>query len=367
MPRWSGLAISCGAMIVAACSTGTGPDASSAAGLARSQAAVTLPPYAAGVHLAALPGLAGSTVFPMALNDYGEVVGYVETGASGIPAAFKYQTTRGLHTLTLPGGDPSFATSVNDRGQVGITVDVDSGQRAAVWDWLGNVTTLRVLSNWVAPNASVFPSCDLAGIRDNGVAVGTCTVGAALASVATVWTASGTPDVLAATGGSSRIMGHATAIARTGYIVGNDSTASAAFVFGPANRERLLPPLGTSQATAVNDSGWVAGAVFVSATVGSHAAVWMRGDTAIDLNIVGEARGISEDGIVAGTSMDPRYPHGFAFVWTAAHGVQRLPTLEGGSAGANEMTTVISMNHQHQILGQAQTASGLETVVWTLP
>jgi hypothetical protein len=363
--RAVGLALGCSTAVFA-CSTGTAPDLTSTAGFARSQASAILPPYAPGAHVAALPGLAGNSVFPMAINDFGEVVGYIEGGAAGLPSAFKYQTTRGLHTLTLPGGQPSFATSVNDRGQVGITVDVDSGQRAAIWSWFGDVTISKLLSTWVAPNPAGFPSCQLTGIGENGATVGTCTVGATLTSLATVWTASGTPDVLAPSGGASRITGDATAIGRTGYIIGNDSIASAGFLFGPGDHERLLPPLGASKAAAVNDSGWVAGTVFISAAVGSHAAAWMRGDTVIDLNIVGEAKGISEDGIVAGTSLDPRYPHEFAFVWTAANGLERLPPLEGGSAGANETTMVIAMNHQHQVLGQVETATGLQTVVWTI-
>jgi hypothetical protein len=274
--RAVGLALGCSSVVALACSTGTAPDIASTAGFARAQATTALPPYAPGAHVAALPGLAGSTVFPQAINDFGEVVGYIESGAAGLPSAFKYQTTRGLHTLALPGGQPSFAMSVNDRGQVGITVDVDSGQRAAIWSWFGDVTMLKLLSTWVAPNAAGFPSCQLSGIGENGATVGTCTVGAALTSLATVWTTAGTPDVLAPSGGASRIAGKATAIGRTGYIIGDDSLASAGFVFGPGNHERLLPPLGASKAAAVNDSGWVAGTVFISAAVGSHAAVWMR-------------------------------------------------------------------------------------------
>jgi hypothetical protein len=367
--RAVGLAIGCSAVISFACSTSTSPNTLATGELARSQATATVvpPPYTAGVHVAALPGLAGSSVFPQALNDFGEVVGYIESGAAGMPTAFKYQTTRGLHMLTLPGGQPTFATSVNDRGQVGITVDVDSGQQAAIWDWFGNVTMLRLLSTWVAPNPTGFPSCQLAGIRDNGVTVGSCTVGATLTSLATVWTASGTPDALQPSGPTSRITGSAAAIARTGYVVGNDAIASAGFVFGPGNHEYRLSPVGASKAVAVNDSGWVAGAVFISAAVGSHAAAWMRGDTLVDLGIVGTASGVSEDAIVVGTSYDPRYPHEFAFVWTAARGLERLPPLEGGSAGANETTMVVAINHQHQILGQIETTTGLQTVVWTLP
>jgi hypothetical protein len=314
-------------------------------------------PYATDVHVSAIPALDGSSVHPAALNDWGEIVGWLSTDSiSG--AAFKWQGSRGLRMLSLPGGEMTSASGVNDVGDVAVTIVAASGLVPAIWGWFGDVRRLPLLSTYTNPTLSA-PYCRLNGINNRRVAVGTCTL-ADGTSRPTVWTKFGTPSALHAGGGAAVINGQAFAISDSGFVVGFDGIS--AFVFAPNGRAQSLPPAQASYAVAVNDSGWTAGFAFDTITSNPIASVWLRGDSLHGFGMDGQTNGITDDGVAVGSLGN------LAFVWTAATGLRLLPGLEGGSALAKEHSVALAINRVHQILGQITLSTGLlRTVIWTLP
>ena len=181
-------------------------------------------------------------------------------------------------------------------------------------------------------------------------------------------------------------------ISSTGFVAASpDGLSGHALVLTMSGTQRTLPDPRTgaghagtnlTAALAVNDSGWAAGYRVVGDSTtcadGAQAVAWLAADTAI---VIGDcsftltfptaaaATGISDDGIVVGSAGDPAKGGGpFAFVWTAASGLQRLPGLEGGTAKIQDWSGAVAINHKHQVLGWVRTSLGIyRTVVWTLP
>ena len=165
-----------GLVLCIACSTNTAPIAPTTTTIDRAMSVDTIP-YATGVHLAALPLNYTYTNFPMAMNDFGEVVGtWVENAPNqiGPTIAFKWQGSRGLTTLSLPAGFQSQGVGVNDSGQVAITIDSSGGSVAAIWGWFGDVRYLRDLSTF--STATEHPACQALAINDHGIVLGQCTL-----------------------------------------------------------------------------------------------------------------------------------------------------------------------------------------------
>jgi hypothetical protein len=215
-------------------------------------------------------------------------------------------------------------------------------------------------------------------------------------SFPTLWTTFGTPDALHPGGGPALgISGNAAGWTDAGFAAGTlfgnpcgPGGHAHGYVYNAVTQvQRVLPDLvigGVDLNTfvfAVNDNGYAVGeAITLQPNCDDHPVVWLADGAPRDLGICGIATGISDDGIVIGT-YENRVPgdSSFAFVWTAATGVQRLPHLyaeHGASPGApfpNEGSAAIAINRRHQILGIAA-AAGLNTepptaiaVMWTLP
>lgn len=375
-----------GLALCAACTANTAPIARTTA--IDRDVSVDSIAYVTGVHLAALPLSYPYTIFPMALNDWGEVVGTYDQNT--FTNAFKWQGSRGLTVLSLPNGLQSQARGVNDSGQVAITIDSAVGATAAIWGWFGQVKYLRELSTY---NST---ACGAIAINNHGIVLGQCTMrlggaGCANPSLPTLWTTFGTPYAFHPGGGSAVFSGEPTPVfTDAGYAAGLyfpdpcGSNANHAFVFNAATKTlTMLPDLVingvdySSEANAVNDSGYAVGdATTNQPNCSSHAVVWLAGGQPQDLGICGVATGITDDGIVIGNFATG--DSAFAFVWTAATGVQRLPHLypeNGTSPGAplpHETSTAIAINRVHQILGTAsnvaETSPPTRTaVIWTLP
>jgi len=314
----------------------------------QSTAAYVLPPIAPGVHVGIANGLDGAV--PLAINDFGEVVGYDD--GSFFNDAFKWQGSRGLTLFT----GSSAALAVNNRGQV-VVINVGNGGQVGIWDWYGHLRPLRRLSDYTV-NPADPPSCRGLGINDNGVVVGACTIDPTKTTLATVWTAFGTPDALFTGGAGTAIKGFASAVSNTGIVVGTDSARQSAFVFTGEGHVRYLSHTGGSTGVAVNDSGWVAG------SADDSAAVWIHGDSLVKIpglqpGYTAAAVGVSNSGEVIGNGT-------CQFIWTRAHGTQCLPGLEGPSV--RESAEVFAINNHHQIVGTIVTStSQLHTVIWTLP
>jgi hypothetical protein len=198
----------------------------------------------------------------------------------------------------------------------------------------------------------------------------------------TVWTRFGNPDALHVGGGTTLVEGQTSSFSESGFIAGvepDSAVARGGFVFTPAKQVRVLEKLsinGTSVAAtftdAVNDSGQVAGTAFTEGLIpgacAQYAVAWLKGDAITDFHLGGELNGITDDGIIIGNMQCGNSDPPIAFVWTAAHGVQRLPGLEGGAALAKEQSIAVRINHRHQILGLITLSTGVtRKVIWTLP
>jgi len=395
-----GVATAQTAVACCACTDTAGPMALRTGTIERTLAIDSIP-YLAGVHLAALPGLDYNHP-PVAMNDWGEVVGTYNVGIPNVfgpEYAYKWQATRGLTILSTPDVQ-SVATGVNDSGQVAITVFTDTSSSAAIWGWFGGVKVLRDLSTYRTPSA--HPMCQGGPINNHGIVAGRCTILGAVDQPCgaaqwfpTLWTTFGTPDAFHPGGGpafrDANVPGWTDAGFAAGTFFGNACGSSDhphAYVYNAiTHEERMLPDLvigGVAVSTfanAVNNNGYVVGsAITLQPNCDDHAVVWLADGVARDLGICGIATGISDDGIVIGT-YENRLPgdSAFAFVWTPTTGVLRLPHLypaHGASPGApfpNETSGAIAINRKHQILGSV-TANGFNTepptsiaVMWTLP
>src|SRR5205823_3345243 len=94
-----------------------------------------------------------------------------------------------------------------------------------------------------------------------------------------------------------------------------------------------LPPGVTRAADLViNNSGWIAGVVFLAS--GTEATLW-RGSEIVDLGVLGRTRAISNTGVVVGDTRS-----GYAFKWD--NGV--LTTFEPNSAA-------LSVNDRGDVVG----------------
>jgi uncharacterized membrane protein len=326
---------------------------------------------AAGVHAAALPGLDGPTFAVRGINDWAEVVGTV-TATGGATSAFHWQLTRGLTVLAASGA--TTAAAVNNFGDVAVTVTTDSGPVVGIWPWSGPMRALPRLSAFHQGPAG--PSCVARGINNARMVVGTCYVPVLDEETPTVWTPDGRPDGLHPGGGSNGVPveGFAYALSDAGFVAGGPDESSlspTAFLFTPSDMLVPLPSELTGMASsswaalAVNDSGWAAGYSPSSSSPCLRAVAWLRSNAITDLGTCGAATGITDDAVVVGTATDSAGHPLYAFAWTADSGLRRLPGLDAN--GANETSTAVAINRDHQIVGSITSQGAQHAIMWTLP
>ena len=404
--------VGCAVLVVGAfgCADWHSPLASRS-GIARSLDASSIP-YASGVHAAAIPELdtvasccamIGDVFGVQGMNDLGEVVGThlirFQVPGTGQFAdsmiAFSWTRDFGVRFLRAAPGNPALgfsnALGVNDRAQVVVTIPGSRGDSVlsyvGIWNWFGGVRRLRNLSDYFQQTPLPLGSpCSATGINLAGVAIGVCAIAANAGPIATVWSAFGTPWPLT----GHVFAASANGISDAGYIAGGEPLmlgGNHGLVFTPSGQMRVLPnpPSAHTQyavALAVNDSGYAAGYRVSTDSGCANPVAWLAADTAIVIGPCGgfenlgpggarstsAATGISDDGIVVGTASAPNVPQ-FAFVWTPASGLERLPGLAAGIARTHEYSAAIGINKRHQVIGWvANDVEGYHhVVVWSLP
>ena len=331
-------------------------------------------PYATGVHTASVPLPAGCETG--SLNDWTELTGSCSPGDTGTAVVFRWDRARGIQYLTFSNSDTTASPRrVNNSGQVLVELSTFTGgpsPNAAIWEWSGALRLLRPVSTYAS-------YCLPGGINDLGAVVGGCDV--SLNFFATTWTPFGTPDVVNVAGGPALGGGaFATAISDAGYVAGWGGPDDNAWLFTPSRQLLILPMLQNvgayaMQAMAVNSSGAAAGnAETGNGNCPNEAVVWLQPDSVTDLGVCGQALGITDDNVVVGTGT----PNGaepldstFAFVWTAAGGLRRLPNLFGNSTRQNSSASAI--NRKYQIVGVLRSgprnalSNPTYTMLWTVP
>ena len=228
--------------------------------------------------LTALGTLGGSSSYATALNDDGQVVGYSWTsGASGTPRehAFLYSdgTISDLGTL---GGDYSYAAGINDSGQVVGRSETSGGSYHAFLYGNGTMHDLGVLPGTSASGA--------VGINKSGVVAGWSDNPNGGTAQAFLYS-NGTMNALDALGWSNTL---ATAINDSGQVVGGSDTTSGSYQpFLYTNGTitaigALLPTL--NRANSINNSGQAVGYFNYNSPATPIRAFLYRDGTVYDLN-----------------------------------------------------------------------------------
>ncbi len=305
------------------------------------------------------------------INDNGQVVGYsTGTDATGGDdfRAFSWTEVGGMVALGTLGRTASVATEVNNNGQV---IGYTTGPPAVPGPFPDEDPPVYVAFSWTEAGMVNLGTLGgeasyATGINDNGQVVGYSEL-ADLSTHAFVWTEDGgMRDLGTLPGGSAS---YANAISASGQVVGQSVTTSGeshAFSWtedGGFVDIGALAGAGTySSAYAVNASGQVVGQ-FAPAGGFGHAFSWTPTGGFVDLGTLGgsisTALAVNDSGQVIGNSDTASgYPHGFS--WTAAGGLVDLGTF-GGPIGQ-----AADVNDSGQVVGMSYTSDNqLRAFSWT--
>lgn len=262
-------------------------------------------------ELQGLGTLGGATSSARGLNDHGQVVGSAELGDGNVHA-FLYSdgAMRDLGTL---GGINSEATGINNRGQVvgnSVTSIFGTPIRGFIYSngVMRDIGTVDRTKGSSAANA-INDSGQVAG---NAVTVVLNSVGSAVVKThATLYNNGSMTDIGTLAGVQSILTSSANAINASGQVVGVSDSGSleartrAAFLYsGGVMRSLGVLEGNFSEATAINDSGEIAGNSTVSSSLDfRHAFRYVNGDM-FDLGTLGgrssAANAINNSGQIVG-------------------------------------------------------------------
>jgi probable HAF family extracellular repeat protein len=327
--------------------------ATMAAGLTGAAHAASPPTYT----IQWLPDLAGGAVnsFATGINDAGQVTGF--SNATGGNHGFFWDPTAGMTDIGgLTGGGDSLGRDINNSGQITGDADVTgTGRHAFVWSAAGGMVDLGTL-----PASSNDRSVGH-GINNLGQVVGTSTD--AHGEHAFLWDAiNGMQDLGGFLPGNGNSQGYD--INDAGEVVGTAFNGTAWHGFKRTAAGVMIdlgdPAGGTdsSFAAAINASGQVAG--YGRATAGITALVWDAAGVMQDLGTLGGnysvTNDISDTGQVIGSSRDASATVQ-PFVWDALWGMHDLHSLlPAGFVGV--LSQLQAINASGQIVGQGTDESG---------
>ncbi len=293
--------------------------------------------------------LGGSTSQAVAINDRGQVVGSSAASDGSIHAFFWDQRTRGSNRRGMQDLGPGEAVDVNDIGEV---VGNDAG-RVFVW---GPRTGRRDLGTLGGINARATD------LNDRGQIVGSVDVndGAIVESHAFRWDPR--------RGFRDLGVGTATAINESGQVAGIDIVNFAGFFWDPSTgRQPVVANVGpgltgfVSQISGINDRAQVIGSA-------GQAFLWDRhmGARSLDtLNALSSgATDVNNRGQVVGRVQDPLADVDHAYRWTRATAMVDLTT--GKDFAFNATSTAI--NDDGDVVGWTMTSTGPadgEAFLWT--
>jgi probable HAF family extracellular repeat protein len=239
------------------------------------------------------------------INSLGQAVGVSGAPHGSSSHAFFWSQKTGMRDLaSLPGGDYSVASAINDSGQVVGTSNSRRGMHAFLWTAAIGLKQL--------PGLSATDSTSALAINGAGQIVGVS------GSHAVLWSGNAPKD-LGTLGGA------------------------------------------LSEAHGINSAGVVVGVS--DSNAGPHAFLWKAGAPMQDLGVLpgdstSRANRISDQAEVVGASEGPSGVR--AFIWTSSGGMQALGALQGG--GYSE---AFGINNLGQIVGQSGSPLGTRAFLWT--
>lgn len=260
-------------------------------------------------------------------------------------SAQKYTVT----DLGVFGGDISYATAINDSGQVVGASYINKAtavDHAFVWSATTGLQDLGTLGGY---NSRAM------GINNAGQVVGCADVSLndRVPSHAFLWTQSGGMQDLGSLGGGSCAFAINDAGQVVGYSTVNTNFDQHAFLWTAASgmQDLGVPVSSETFAASINDSGMVVGTYYESVG-GTHAFLWTQAGGIEDLGSLGvqevSAGSINDLGQVVGSSEVPpgRSDLYAGFVWTASRKMVRLP-----SPYPNNDATASAINATGEIAG----------------
>jgi probable HAF family extracellular repeat protein len=253
------------------------------------------------VDIGGLPGSVSSYAFD--INNAGQVAGY-STDASGHDRAFRWSASEGMIAVGLPGTENSHARGINSRGQV---VGERDG-RPFRWSQDKGLEDLALFdSDWDGGAMAISDNGDVVGYSGDGNYYGI--------TRAVLWSADGTKTMLDVCTTGSPFYGcysSANGINSAGQIAGNSESLGPSLAFRltvGADRQNIIgiPGSHISFARAINDAGQVVGFSEGPPFPLGRAFLWSPSDGAIDLGALtgrqwSDAAGINNRGQVVGTS-----------------------------------------------------------------
>jgi probable HAF family extracellular repeat protein len=300
--------------------------------------------------LTVIPRLPGQTAsFATGLNDAGQVVGY----SGSVAWLWDGNTLTNLD----PGQGFSFAYGINDAGQVvgyAVLTPGATSYHATVW----NGTTPTDLGTLVAGGYG-----EGLAINASGQVAGWATIEPDAYQKATVWNGT-TPTDLGALGTANYLLSQATAINAAGRVVGWSQNPDTGNQNATVWNGTALTNLGTaaqaSIAYGINASGQVVG--YSTANSVDGAATLWNGSTATDLGALpgatsSVANGINDAGQVVGNSVTATSGVEDATLWTGGQ-VLDLNSLVFRLPPYITLFNAVAINNKGQIVvngGNAQT------------
>lgn len=300
--------------------------------------------------LTVIPRLPGQTAsFATGLNDAGQVVGF----SGSVAWLWDGNTLTNLD----PGQNFSFAEGINDAGQVVGYAVLTAGAacyHATVW----NGTTPTDLGTLVAGGCSQGIA-----INASGQVAGWATTEMGSDQKGTLWNGT-TPTDLGALGTASNVLSQATAINAAGLVVGWSQNPDTGNQNATVWNGTALTNLGTaaqgSVAYGINASGQVVG--YSTDNSADGAATLWNGSTETDLGVLpggisSQANGINDAGQVVGYSINFTLGTQDATLWTGGQ-VLDLNSLVFRLPSYITLFSAVAINNKGQIVvngGNTQT------------
>lgn len=319
------------------------------------------------VPLRLLPGDTAADTVASAVNDQGVIVGWA-WGTNGGAHAIRWSPAgRPTELNGLPGSGYSVAEAINNRGDIvgySTTAGVDHAVR---WNARGVITDLGTLP----PRNE---GTDAYGINDRGVVVGYAPIRSKVVH-AVEWPANGAITDL----GTNSPLGstQAQAINNRGFVAGTT------FEIGPSHLNQPVEwtPSGTitalptppewayGDANAINDSGIVVGDVQVGQLSNGRdvqAAVWIPHGSTTDLTVLPDggsaANGVDDRGLIVGGA-SASDGNAIPVFWYRSAGTWRMAQLPLPPGDTGGDATAIN-NRGSEAIGAVTTAAGQAVPVY---